>query len=201
MKAITITTELKLANPDIFGSATIGSIREFSSVPKSFSSLDYNPEQRTDGYHTLDNSVHEADGFFDVVKPAIDEATQKLGALYFDSTSFTYPIIALTQPEIDAKVEAEADNVASETEGTRREDGEAEAIYIFKHLRKLKNNGTLTNNQFDAAQDLVFDALLPMTYGLWDVTKTRLDAIPNPANQTLLNVLNDIRTRIDNYLD
>lgn len=200
MKAITITLELKLANEELLGNSTIGTIRIFNSIPRTFYSLTYNPGRRTDGYNTLDNSTHEADGFYDVITPSIDEATQKLGALFFNTTDFTYPVVALTQPEIDARVEVIADSEAEAVESTRQQDGDAEAKDIFKELRKLLNSGFLTQAQFDLSQDLLFDALLPMTYGLWDVTKTRLDAIVDPVNSELLTVLTEVRLRVDTYI-
>lgn len=213
MKAITITTELKQANQELLGNSTIGTIRIFNSIPRTFYSLTYNAGQRTDGYNTLGDieldpdgnpgvltNIHETDGFYDVVTPVIDEATQKLGALFFNTTDFTYPVVALTQPEIDARVEAIADSVAEDTENSKVSDGQEEAKFVFKNLRKLLNDGTLTQGQFDTAEDLLFDALIPLNWGRWGIAKTRLDAITDPVNQTLLDILNDIRTRIDNYI-
>jgi hypothetical protein len=200
MKAITVTTVLKQSNAEIFAGQNVGAIRTFNNIPRTFSSLTYNTGQRTDGYNTLDNSTHEADGFYDVITPAYDLSIEKLGVLFFNTTNFTYPVIVLTQPEIDARVDGIEDNIAGETEGTRGQDGTEEGKFIFKYLRKLNNNGTITNNQFKAAQDLLFDALLPMTYGLWDVTEDRLLAIPDPTNNTLLSILNEIRNRISSYI-
>ena len=69
MKAITVTKQIKDLNIPLkyFLNNTVGSIKTFSTVPKSLFSPTYNIGLRTDGYHTLDNSIHEADGFFDVV--------------------------------------------------------------------------------------------------------------------------------------
>ena len=101
MKAITITIEIKNYNADLFKNFAVGSIKTFTTIPKTFSGISKN-WQRTDMYQTLDNSIHEADGFYDVVTPAFDSAIEKLGAIFFNVTEFTYPIVALTQPEIDA---------------------------------------------------------------------------------------------------
>lgn len=104
MKAIIVTLELKNANTKLFINNEVGSIRQMK-MPKSLVSLNYNAGQRTDGYHTLDNSIHEADGFYDVVTPAFDVATEKLGAIEWDAVNsyFTFPIVALTQEELDVK--------------------------------------------------------------------------------------------------
>lgn len=204
MKAIKITQQLKNLNPSIFGGA-VDTIKTFGLLPNVFF-RPLNNGARTDAYQTLSDAIHEADGFFDVVTPQdgidYDSSVQKLGALFFDVDKFTYPIIALTQQEIDDLVAQEADSTADEQESTRQTDGEAEARYIYKMLRKLKNAGTLTANQFIQAQDLMFDALSPMAeWGLWDVSKSRLTAISDPANATLLNILNQIRARITYYVN
>jgi hypothetical protein len=45
----------------------------------------------------------EAEGFYDLVEPEINQATQRLGELYFDEVNqvFTFPVIDKTQAEID----------------------------------------------------------------------------------------------------
>ena len=103
MKAITITQELKDANVTLFSNNAVGSIKRLN-LPTSFVSLNYNAGQLTQGYQTLDNSVHESDGFYDVVIPSYNTATEKLGALFFDVTVFTYPVIALSDEEIQATI-------------------------------------------------------------------------------------------------
>lgn len=93
MKAIQITQQLKESNPELFGGIEIGFIREFSTIPNSFFSMNYNEGQRTDGYHLLENEIHQQDGFFDLVIPEINE-NQKLGEILFDEMNniFTYQI-------------------------------------------------------------------------------------------------------------
>jgi hypothetical protein len=104
MIAITITQQLKNLNKDLFKNDLVGQIKKLTVIPKSFYSINYNIGQRTDGYHTLDNSIHESDGFFDYVEPVYSALTQKLGDIYFNVNVnvFTNPVINLTQAEIDA---------------------------------------------------------------------------------------------------
>jgi hypothetical protein len=102
MKAIKITQQLKDLNKDLFKNNLVGQIRELKEIAKSFYSINYNIGQRTDGYQTLDNSIHESDGFFDYVEPVYNALTQKLGDIYFNINVFTKPVINLTQAEIDA---------------------------------------------------------------------------------------------------
>ena len=98
MKAIKITTALKESNNEMFESSTVDSIVQLSDIPNSFSSLNYNEGQRTDGYDTLDQSIHQADGFFDLIEPEFDE-NQKLGSIYFDQDKFTFEVLELTPEE------------------------------------------------------------------------------------------------------
>ena len=95
MKAIIITQRLKDLNLKI---GTVGTIRK-GNLPKSFFSLNYNKGQRTDGYHTLDNSIHELDGFYNIVTPTITER-QRLVNLHFDTDHFTYDVEDFTEDEI-----------------------------------------------------------------------------------------------------
>jgi hypothetical protein len=102
MKAITTTHQLKDLNKDLFKNDLVGQIKKLTVIPKSFYSINYNIGQRTDGYQTLDNSIHENDGFFNYVEPVYNALTQKLGDIYFNVNVFTKPVINLTQAEIDA---------------------------------------------------------------------------------------------------
>jgi hypothetical protein len=103
MKAITVTQELKDANQPLFNNNRVGSIKQLKEIPKSFVSLNYNTGQLTQGYHKLETSIHELDGFYSVVTPSFDKETEKLGTLFFDVTVFTYPIIPLSAEELEDK--------------------------------------------------------------------------------------------------
>lgn len=105
MKAIKITQQLKSTNTDLFGNIEIGFNRQFSIIPTSFYSLNYNAGQRTDGYHLLDNEIHKQDGFFDLILPEITE-NQKHGEIYFDEENqvFTYKKLELTIEELKSKI-------------------------------------------------------------------------------------------------
>lgn len=103
MKAITVTQDIKNSNPNLFKNYNVDSIRQMN-IPKSFVSLNYNAGQRTDGYHTLDNTIHESDGFYDIIIPSYNSSTQKLGNLYFNNNHFTYTVVDKTDAEIQAEI-------------------------------------------------------------------------------------------------
>jgi len=45
------------------------------------------------GYNKLSESVHRADGWFDVIVPSYNPVLQRLGEIYFSGDAFTYPVI------------------------------------------------------------------------------------------------------------
>lgn len=118
MKAIIITEELKTLNPNFFNKE-VGAIETFNKLPKTFKSLTWQNGRLTESYPRLDNSIHEADGFYDVTTPSFDKDAQELGELYFNTytvetpegniesfNEFTYYIVDNTQGEIDSRLEA-----------------------------------------------------------------------------------------------
>lgn len=124
MKAILITEELKSLNP-IYFSGDVGTIKTLKKLPKSFKSLTWQNGRLTEGYHKLGNSIHEADGFFDLVTPSFDEATQSLGDIYFNTyeietpelvmvtvNEFTYTLLEKTNAEIVDYLENKEDSEA-----------------------------------------------------------------------------------------
>jgi hypothetical protein len=139
MKAITVTQELKDANATLFNNNAVGSIKQLN-LPKSFVSLNYNAGQLTQGYQTLETSIHELDGFYSVVTPSFDKETEKLGLLFFDVTVFTYPIIPLSTEELEGKVK-EDDKEAQRLLRTVVWEGETQDGSYY--LLTIKDDGKL----------------------------------------------------------
>ena len=63
-----------------------GTIKVYNNLPNSY--------QNVINFHLLSDSDLEGYGFYDVVIPSFDSATQELGDIYFDSdnSQFTYPV-------------------------------------------------------------------------------------------------------------
>lgn len=55
------------------------------------------------GFHLQSKEVHEAEGFYEVVYPEIEEPTEKYGELYFSEGVFTCDILKKTPEEIAAE--------------------------------------------------------------------------------------------------
>ena len=200
MKAITITQQLKDANQKLFNNFSVGSIRQMN-IPNSFVSLNYNAGQRTDGYRTLDNSIHESDGFYDVVTPTVDPALERLGAIFFDVTVFTYPIVPLTQQEQDDYQQAQEDSDASsQLQNKYKSDGEFGFDRAYSLIIRKRDNGTITTNQAVTLSQGLYPSLEPLYKGLWQLVKQNLAAETPPANADLLDIFNKIVTGVDNYV-
>ena len=204
MKAITTTQQLKDLNPKLFLGA-VGSVKQFSEIPKSFFSPTYNLGQRTDMYNTLDNAIHEADGFFDVVLPVsgvdYDPATQKLGALEFDVDHFTRPIIALTQAEIDDYVQQQEDSdEAANFFNQRKADGQVYLDRFNAYLYRRVVNGTATKAQAISALNFFYEALHPLTMGYFELAQTRVAALAT-GNADLIALKTKINNEITAYLN
>lgn len=84
-----------------------GAIKRYTTIPKAWGSV-------IAGFNLLPASDWEAAGFYDVVTPSYDSATQKLGDLEWDadSSTFTYPVINKTWTQTVAELkEAKIENL------------------------------------------------------------------------------------------
>ncbi len=187
----------------MFKNFAVDSIRQFNSIPKSYVSNNYHSGQRTDGYHTLNNSIHEVDGFFDVVSPIIDDAIQKLGTLFFDSDKFTYPVEVKTQQEQDDYIQNQEDNdqYGQKTQ-TRRSDGDRMIERFFAYITRQNGLGNLSNQNAITSVTLIWDALLPLSYGQMEFCKILLNGIDQTGlNQPVKDIVNLAISKVQDYLD
>lgn len=196
-KAITVTEQNKANNPKYLGSYAVGNIVVFTD--NTFPIRWYTGTATIEGFKNATDK-HEVNGFYEVVTPAYDSNTQYLGNIFFNVDVFTYTVEDYTQEELDAITVQQENQQADSEVTTKEDDGQAEIRYIFRMLKKLQNKGTLTLNQYNQSRALLFDALLPMYFGQWDISQTKLNAITPPANQTLNNILTQIKDRVAYYL-
>ena len=199
MIAITITQVIKDLNPDLFKNYEVGSIRQLSSIPKSFYSPTYFVGQRTDGYQTLID-IHEADGFFDVIQPAILD-TQKRGVIFFDVDKFTYTVIDKTQQELDDEAQqAEDSDTSSNKHQQYKSDGIRGFDRAFALIHRRFDNGTITGTQAKALAEGLYPSLEPLYKGQWRLVKIYLNAETPPSNTKLLKIFNLIKNKVDSYV-
>jgi hypothetical protein len=76
-----------------------GAIKRYTSIPKAWGNV-------IGGFDLLSSTEWEAAGFYDVVTPSYDSATQYLGDIEWDadSSTFTYPVINRTWSETVAEL-------------------------------------------------------------------------------------------------
>lgn len=76
-----------------------GAIKRYTTIPKAWGNV-------IGGFDLLSSSDWEAAGFYDVVTPDYDSATQNLGDLEWDadSSTFTYPVINKTWTQTVAEL-------------------------------------------------------------------------------------------------
>ena len=76
-----------------------GAIKRYTTIPKAWGNV-------IGGFDKLSSTDWEAAGFYDVVSPSYDSATQYLGDLEWDadSSTFTYPVINRTWTQTVAEL-------------------------------------------------------------------------------------------------
>jgi len=76
-----------------------GAIKRYTTIPKAWGNV-------ITGFNLLSSSDWEAAGFYDVVTPSYNSATQHLGDLEWDadSSTFTYPVINRTWSQTVAEL-------------------------------------------------------------------------------------------------
>ena len=152
-------------------------------------------------FYASAKEVLEEYGFFDVVIPTL-MAGERLGAIYFDEAEnvFAYPIEQIppkTQAELDAETQTALDNDSSaQIIQNHRENGKTQLIRIWDKIQRLKDNGQLTANQFRTVSEVLFDALIPIEFGMWQVAQTKINATP-----TASGIIGVIRTQVKAIID
>lgn len=123
-----------------------GKITTYTVLPSQYRSATLNV---LGGFEKMGADIHKSEGFFDVVEPAHNPDTQKLGAIYFDAAKqqFTYPVTDKTDTELKAEIEARLDALDAQIDF-------AAVKRLLQHVAAplLSAPGTLTEQQIaDAA--------------------------------------------------
>lgn len=212
-KAITVTDSLKNYNRNYFKNQSIGQIKKVNKIPQTFTGRALN-WSRTDGYNTLNDSIHKADGFHDVVTPAFDQATQKLGDLFFDIANeiFTYPIEDLTQEEIDALSESTDDLDAGIAFEYYTEEGDRLFKRTYKRIYRRVNKDNGLPNSLTKGQGRKLARWFQPVYeylrnGNWFEANKIIDQIIIDRAQDMIDVqgigttINWLKDEIQNFVD
>ena len=113
-------------------------------IPKRY----IRPNGRTIDRYDLRTDLHNEDGWRDVITPSYNTETQILGGLIIFEDTITYQVIDLTQEEIDARDEDEAENEAGEKMREHIEKGVKLHTKSYRKVwRKVVKNEQLTKSK------------------------------------------------------
>lgn len=172
-------------------------LRKYSKIP-SF----WKPGQHIRLYDTASPEIHYADGWRDLVEPPITE-NQRRGAIIYDVQNElgTYEVIELTPEEIAIREQQKIDSdVSAQLIQQRESDGQELFRKFFIHIRRLLDKDQITPNQAKNSVSLLFDALLPITFGQFEFAQIRLNALAVPANAKEKMLLDEAKEKIAEYL-
>jgi len=148
-------------------------------------------EQRTD--------LHNLDGFFEVEEPNLLE-NEKKGIPFLENNIVKFPIEQIppkTQAELDIEAQTVLDNDSSaQIIQNHRQNGQTQLRRIWDKIQRLKDKGQLTPNQFRTVSEVLFDALIPLEFGMWQVAQTKVNATPTSSG-----IIGTIRTQVKAIID
>jgi len=126
----------------------------------------------------------------DLFKPVIDDVTSPVN--WIEGLSGNRLIKA--QEKRDNEI---LDNdSSSQIIQNHRNNGQTKLRRIWDKIQRLKDNGQLTANQFRVVSEVLFDALIPLEFGMWQVAQTKVNATP-----TASGIIGVIRTAVKKIID
>ena len=152
-------------------------------------------------FYASAKEVLEDYGIFDFVLPPLLEG-ERYGEKYKDEvnnvfTCYVEQIPPKTQEELDAEAQTALDNDSSaQIIQNHINNGQTELRRIWDKIQRLKDNGQLTANQFRTVSEVLFDALIPLEFGMWQVAQTKINATP-----TASGIIGTIRTQVKVIID
>lgn len=152
-------------------------------------------------FANLTEAEWNAEGFYRVVEPTINPATQKKGAGYLNGNVYTFAVEPKTQAEIDAYNEAQLNaDVSQQAIDQRRADGMQGFDRIKAIIERKYRKGEITATQAKNADAYFHPLIKDLNFGSWIIVKGLLNAeAPNvPAGYQSL--FDTIKAKVDNYV-
>ncbi len=170
-----------------------GNMKVFYKVPEKW--------DNDIAFYMRDAAHWNSKGFYEVIEVTPSD-TQERGAIYFDAANdvFTYPLIDLSQAELDAKAERELNSdAAQQAINQRRNDGMQGFDRIKEIIERKYRNGEITANQAKAADAYFHPLIKDLNFGSWILVKGILDGTTNiPAGYQSL--FDTIKEKVDAYV-
>jgi len=127
-------------------------------------------------------------------KPVIDDVLNPTGWI----EGFSGNTLIKAQEKRDNEV---LDNDSSaQIIQNHRQNGQTQLKRIWNKLQRLKNSGYLSASQYALVSNALFDALLPMDYGQWEIAQTKINATPNGSGK-IATVRKAVKKIIDDYVN
>jgi len=200
MSAIKITQEIKDKNAK-YNIAFVKNNAVGTIVKRGFPNKFHVTAPCSGGYATR-TDLHDSDGWKTPIMPVYNSATQRLGTQLLEvGNDFTYPIINLSQQEIDDLVIANEDAEDEAEVNSVVEDGLKLINRTRKRLIRRVKKGLLNNSQEEKVREAIFDAFVRLSFGSWDLAKNFTDAIPTHNNTKVEEQIQWFKTQINNYLN
>jgi len=129
----------------------------------------------------------------DLFKPVIDDVLNPAG--WIEGLSGN----ALNKAQEKRDNEVLDNDSSSQIIQNHRNNGQTQLIRLWDKIQRLKDNGQLTPNQFRIVSEVLFDALIPLEFGMWQVAQTKVNATPT-ASGIIGVIRTQVKAIIDNYV-
>ena len=82
----------------------------------------------------------------------------------------------------------------------KKQDGINLFDRFLAKIERKKNNEKINDDQATELIELIYDSINPLCFGLWELSKKRIDNLSQPTDQKILNLIEWLRGKIDNYV-
>lgn len=176
-----------------------GKIKVYNQLPKKL----VTENGTVWNFRSADSATVYSYGFRDVVQPILGiYDSRDTIYMHVGDDVFKYAVRPFTQEEIDRYDEAQLDNDVSAIKEMKYED-DGQQLYrkIKNRIRRKLDKDTITLGQFNAIRRTLRPAIIPLTTGDWDITQEYLNALTPPTNAKLLEILNNIKGLVNDYIN
>jgi len=169
-------------------------IRVYSKLPSKYTSTTLNV---VGGFDQLPAEIHQQEGFFDLVTPAINNETQRLGQIYFNSQEaiFTYAVEEKSQEQIDQEkteqINAQANRATTNIEASLLKKLLADKIQSLPEEEVLEFRSLFKPYRIGESLQANEKIYYPLNDKLYNVIQshvTQLDWLPDQTPALYLEV-------------
>ena len=82
----------------------------------------------------------------------------------------------------------------------KKQDGINLFDRFLAKIERKKNNEKINDDQATELIELIYDSINPLCFGLWEFSKKRIDNLSQPTDEKLIQLIEWLRGKIDNYV-